>query len=86
MYIIEIALKFTPVPLSVQRKELEDAEKVYTQVLDAIKSAKPNILELTCEHQPSKKIAMITSEVASIQVYEKSGSAMTNKRPGFFAG
>ena len=29
MYVIEIALKFTPFPLSVQRKNLSDAEMLY---------------------------------------------------------
>jgi hypothetical protein len=44
------------------------------------------LLNKVSSHQPTKKLAVVTSEIASLQVYEKSGSAMTNKRPGFFAG
>ncbi|KKI98662.1 hypothetical protein [Prochlorothrix hollandica] len=83
MYIIEVNLKFTPMPLSVQRKEESDAHAVYGQVLGAMETGSPKILELTCEHQADKKLAVVVSEIASTQVYEKSGSAMTGKRPGF---
>lgn len=83
MYIIEVSLKYTPMPLSVQRKAQEDAETVYKAVVDAMRSNNPKILELTCEHQPDKKVSVVSAELASVQVYEKSGSAMTSKRPGF---
>jgi hypothetical protein len=83
MYIIEVNLKFTPMPLSVQRKSEEDAQGVYQQVIQAMESGSPKLLQLTCEHQPEKKLAVVCTEIASVQMYEKSGSAMTGKRPGF---
>lgn len=83
MHIIEISLKLTPMPMSVQRKEVEAAEAVYQQVVGAINSGTPNILELTCEHQPDKKVSILTSEIAAVQMYEKSGMASGGKRPGF---
>jgi choline dehydrogenase-like flavoprotein len=83
MYIVEVSLKLTPMPLSVQRKTLEDAQAVYAQVVEAMRSGSPQLLELTCEHQAEKKLALLSGEIASVQVYEKSGSAMTGKRPGF---
>ncbi|MEB3272336.1 MAG: hypothetical protein ACO4AI_01710 [Prochlorothrix sp.] len=83
MYIVEVNLKFTPMPLSVQRKEEADAKAVYEQVLGAMETGNPKILKLTCEHQTDKQLAVVTSEIASTQMYEKSGSAMTGKRPGF---
>jgi hypothetical protein len=83
MYIIEVSLKYTPMPLSVQRKSAEDAEALYNTVVSCMGSGTPKILELTCEHQADKKVSIVTAEIASVQVYEKSGSAMTSKRPGF---
>ena len=32
VYVIELALKLSPLPLSVQRKELKDAESLYQQI------------------------------------------------------
>jgi hypothetical protein len=83
MYIIEISLKLTAMPMSVQRKEAEGAELVYQQVVSAIKTGSPALLELTCEHQPDKKISLLTSEISAVQSYEKSGMATGGKRPGF---
>ncbi|NJN29179.1 MAG: hypothetical protein HC824_00910 [Synechococcales cyanobacterium RM1_1_8] len=83
MHIIEIYLKLTAMPMSVQRKEAEGAEQVYQQVMAAIQSGTPNLLELTCEHQPDKKVSILTSEISAVQVYEKSGMATGGKRPGF---
>ena len=86
MHIIEISLKFTPMPMSVQRKEAEDAEAVYKQVLEAVNSGSPSVLELSCEHQTEKKLALLTSEIAAVQTYEKSGATTGGKRPGFAFG
>lgn len=55
MYTIDISLRGTPLGLSVQRKESADAEALYKQVLEAIKSGNPTILEMTCDREPDKK-------------------------------
>ncbi len=83
MHIIELSLKLTPVPLSVQRKSLEDAQGVYDKVLEAMRSGNPQLLELTCENQAEKKVTVVSAEIAAVQMYEKSGSGMTGRRPGF---
>ncbi len=85
MYIIELTLKNTPMTLSVQRKSTEDALAVYQQVRATIGSGTTQILELTCERQPEKKIAVITSELSAVQLYEKNSTATSGKPPGFFA-
>jgi hypothetical protein len=86
MFIVDVSLKNAPVTLSVQRKSLEDAQAVYQQVLDAIQSGNPITLELTCETQSEKKVALLVSEIAAVQVFEKSGtSASSGRPPGFFA-
>jgi hypothetical protein len=85
MYVIEILLKNTPMPMSVQRKTVEEATTVYQQVLAAINSASPKLLELTCDRQPEKKIAVATESIVGTQMYEKSGAAASGKTPGFVA-
>ncbi len=84
MYIIELTLKNTPIPLSVQRKSAEDAEEVYKQIL-AVLRGDSQLLELTCERQPDKKVAVFSSEICAVQIYEKSGASAAGKAPGFFA-
>ncbi len=86
MFIIDIALKNTPSMMSVQRKTAEDAEALYQEILNALKTGNPAMLELTCEKQPDKKIGVVVSEIAAVQVSEKSGPGTTSGRPpGFFA-
>jgi hypothetical protein len=84
MFIIELNLKTTPMSLSVQRKTDEDAQATYQQVLEAMKSG--GLIELTCDWQPGKKIAVFGDSLAAVQVYEKSsGGTSSGRSPGFFA-
>lgn len=83
MYIVDVSLKLTPMPFSVQRKTLEEAQEVYQSVLDALHSGQPQILELSCAQQTDKKVSLLTSEISAVQISEKSGAA-TGRTPGFF--
>jgi hypothetical protein len=85
MYVIEILVKNTAMPMSVQRKTVEEATTVYQQVLDAMKSSEITLLELACDRQPEKKIAVLTESIVAAQIYEKSGAAASGKTPGFVA-
>jgi len=86
MFILDISLKNTPLALSVQKKTAEDAEAAYQQILDSLRSGEPRLVEVICEHQPGKKISILSSEISAVQVYEKSSSATSSGRPpGFFA-
>lgn len=85
MYVIEILLKSTAMPMSVQRKTAEEATTVYQQVLAAIQANEPKLLELSCDRQPEKKIAVMTEAIVATQMYEKSGAAASGKTPGFIA-
>ncbi|MEM7770622.1 MAG: hypothetical protein AAGA75_01060 [Cyanobacteria bacterium P01_E01_bin.6] len=86
MYILEITLKGSPISLSIQKKEESDAKSAYNQVIEAMKTASAVTLELTCEHQVGKTLCVLTSEVSSVQLSEKSGTAASSgKPPGFFA-
>ena len=84
MFIIDLVLRNTPLTLSVQRKTAEDAEAVYKQILEAIKSGSTQVIELTCDRQPEKKIAILSSEISGVQISEKS-STDSGRPPGFFA-
>ncbi len=83
MYVIELALKLSPFPLSVQRKDLRDAEALYKQLRMCLEKGQPKLLELTCEKLENKKIAVFTQEVLAVQIYEKTAASGSTKRPGF---
>ncbi len=86
IFIIDVSLKNAPVTLSVQRKSKEGAEELYHQILNDMKSGSNAVLELTCEQQTEKKVALMMSEIAAVQMFEKSGTATSSGRPpGFFA-
>ena len=82
MYCIELTIKLSPIPLVVQRKEHGDAQRLYSEVVDAIKNGNQKLLELTCEKVEDKKITVLVSEITAVQIYEKTSTG-TSKRPGF---
>lgn len=86
MFTIDLTLKTNPVSLSVQRKTPEDAEALYQKILTALRSGSSEVLELTCDRQPEKKIAILSDQISAVQISQKSGSAASGKPPGFFTG
>jgi hypothetical protein len=84
MYTIDLTLKYSPIPLAVQRKEPEAAEAVYQAIIAAMKAPTPQLLELTCEKQPDKKIAVFSDQISAVIVSEKSGASAAGRPPGFF--
>jgi hypothetical protein len=86
MFTIDLSIKNTAFPISVQRKTAEDAEAVYQLILAAIRSGNPDIVELKCEGKTEKKIAVRASEILGVQIVQKDGTAVGSGRPpGFFA-
>ena len=83
MFVIELSLRLTPMPIAVQRKEQEAALALYQEVRQAIESGHPTILELHCEKDEHKHISLLSSEVVAVLTYEKSAAASGSKRPGF---
>lgn len=83
MYIIELSLRMSPVPVSVQRKEHGDAEALYQQIRQSIEQGQPRLMELTCEKVEGKKATLLISEVLAVQLYEKASASGGSKRPGF---
>ena len=83
MYSIELSIKLSPLPLIVQRKEHRDAKRLYSEIIDTIKKGNQRLLELTCEKVEDKKITVLVSEIIAVQIYEKTSSSGSSKRPGF---
>ena len=55
MYVVELSLKLSPMPVAVQRKELNDAQALYNQVRQVLEGDGPRLLELTCEKEEEKR-------------------------------
>ena len=83
MFTIDLTVKNTPFPVSVQRKEVADAEAVYKEIVEAMRSGQPEIIELTSDdRQGEKKVALRVSEISGVQMSQKD-SATAGKTPGF---
>ncbi|NJR51987.1 MAG: hypothetical protein HC780_22880 [Leptolyngbyaceae cyanobacterium CSU_1_3] len=85
MFIIELTLKNSPVPLSVQRKSAEEADATYKEIAESMRSGGSHLLELTCDRQTEKKLAVLSDNIAAVSVYEKSSASSSGRTPGFFA-
>ena len=85
MFTIDLTLKNTPLPLSVQRKSPEEAEATFQEILKAMRSASPQLLELGCDRQPEKKIGVFSDQISAVIISEKSSTAASGRPPGFFA-
>jgi len=83
MYILELTLKGNPLSLSVQRNSVEGATATYQEILGAMKSGNNPLLELTCDRQPDKKIAVFVDNLAAVQIYEKSSANASGRAAGF---
>ena len=85
MYSLEINLRYSPFPLSIQKKNYEDIKKVYDEIKDLMSgdNQNSNLIELSCEKVQDKLITVLAKEIISIQIYEKSAVAGGSKRPGF---
>ena len=85
MYSLEISLRYSPFPLSIQKKDFEDVKRIYDEIKDFMNgnNQDSNLIELNCEKVQDKFITVLAREVISVQIYEKSAVAGGSKRPGF---
>ena len=85
MYSLELSLRYSPFPVSIQKKEYDDIKKVYDEIKSCMhgNDSNSNVIELTCEKVQDKLIAVRVQEIISIQIYEKSSIAAGSKKPGF---
>lgn len=86
MFTIDLTLRNTAFPISIERKSAEDAQEIYERILTAMRSGNPDIVELESEGKTEKKVAVRASEISGVQLTQKDGSAAgTGRPPGFFA-
>ena len=84
MFTLELSLKYSPFPISIQKKEHEDVLRLFEEIKNAMKENADSVLiDLTCDKMNSKSIAVLSSEIIALQIYEKSAIAGGSKRPGF---
>jgi len=85
MFTIDIVLQDMPLPVQIQRKEAEAAQNLYQQIMDAMGSGSSDIIELTCEKEEDKKVAIKGHLICAVSVNKKSGGMAEGRVPGFFA-
>ena len=84
MYTIELTLRYSPFPISIQKKEYEQVSNIFNDIKEAMKGNSNNLLiNLNCDKVKDKSIAVLAREVIAIQIYDKSAVAGGSKRPGF---
>ena len=85
MYSLELSLRYSPFPLSIQKKEFEDVKKIYDEIKNAMNETieTSNLIELRCDKVQDKLISVKVQEIISVQIYEKSSIAGGAKKPGF---
>ncbi len=75
MFAIELFTKNNPIPMTVERNEKEGAQSLYSLIIAAISSGEPKVLELTCEKQTEKNLAVLSEQICAVQMSEKNSSA-----------
>ena len=84
MYTLELSLRYSPFPISIQKKEYAEVSKIFQEVKnEMINNNSSTLIELQCEKINSKSLAVLSNEIIAVQIYEKSAIAGGTKRPGF---
>ena len=85
MYSLELSLRYSPFPISIQKKEYDDVKGIYDEIKNNMNDYdnNSNLIELKCEKVQDKLIVVRAKEVIAVQIYEKSSVAGGAKRPGF---
>ena len=84
MYTIEVMMRGSSMALAVQKKEADDAQALYQQMIDAQNTGSPTLIEMTCDKDEGKKVSVRTQEVVAVQLSEKAGGAGQSGAAGFF--
>jgi len=85
MYSLELSLRYSPFPLSIQKKEFEEVKRIYDEIKSSMNETleSSKLIELSCDKVQDKLIAVKAKEIISVLIYEKSSLAGGSKRPGF---
>lgn len=85
MYTIELMLKGNPAPMGLQKKEEAEAQQLFQQIVSALKTKDPQLLELSCD-RTGRQLAILSAELTAVQMTPKGGPAgQAATRPGFLA-
>ncbi|ELR99062.1 hypothetical protein [Gloeocapsa sp. PCC 73106] len=84
MLTIDLMFKNSPLPISVQKKDQEQAQALYQQLLAAMRASTSEVIEMQCEKEPGKTVAVLSDQISAVIMSEKSGSASSGRGPGFF--
>ena len=51
MYSLELSLRYSPFPISIQKKDLEDAKRIYHEIKNSMNETvdTSNLIELSCD-------------------------------------
>ena len=85
MFTLDLIVQYTSVPLSVDKKEESEARALYDKIVSVMSADTPQVIELTCDKQEDKKIAIISDRLCGVILSKKSGAAATGKAPGFLS-
>ncbi len=85
MYTLDLIVQYTSIPLSVEKKEESEAQALYDKILSAMAADTSQVIELTCDKQEDKKIAITSDRISGVILSKKSGAAATGKAPGFLS-
>ena len=68
MYSLELSLRYSPFPLSIQKKEFEDVKRIYEEIKNSMNETleTTNIIELRCDKVQDKLIAVRIQEIISL--------------------
>ena len=83
MYSLELSLRYSPFPVSIQKKNYDEIKKIYDDIKNSMNENSLNLVELRCEKVQDKLVTVRTQEIIALQIYEKSAVAGGAKRPGF---
>ena len=85
MYTLELTLRYSPFPISIQKKEYDQIKQIFSDIKNSMRDTNNNstLIDLECEKMKGKLIAVLVKEIIAIQIYEKSAVAGGSKRPGF---
>ncbi|HBE19511.1 MAG TPA: hypothetical protein DEG17_04970 [Cyanobacteria bacterium UBA11149] len=70
MFAIELTIRNSNTIPMIQRKGEEEANELYDKILAAINAEKNQLMKLSCERYPKKKIAVWSKDIAAVQLSE----------------
>ena len=84
MYTLELTLRYSPFPLSIQKKNYDEILGISQEIKNTLlENSSEKIIELHCDKITGKSIVVLAREIIAFQIYEKSSVAGGSKRPGF---